>query len=48
MLNFVKSLFPLQGMLLEGAPLLVRYPNKIHTKLGMSKTALTDSYSHPR
>ncbi|KAF7666142.1 hypothetical protein LDENG_00116830 [Lucifuga dentata] len=31
------------GMLLEGAPLLVRYPNRIHTGLGTSKSALTDS-----
>ncbi|XP_044023469.1 stress-induced-phosphoprotein 1 [Siniperca chuatsi] len=37
----------INGMVVEGAPLSVRYPNKIHTGLGMSKSAATDSFSRP-
>ncbi|XP_034021410.1 hsp70-Hsp90 organizing protein-like [Thalassophryne amazonica] len=37
----------LNGMVVEGAPLSVRYPNKIHFDLGASKLALTDPCIRP-
>ncbi|XP_038554293.1 uncharacterized protein si:dkey-33c12.4 [Micropterus salmoides] len=37
----------INGLVVEGAPLSVRYPNKIHTGLGASKFAATDSFSRP-
>ncbi|KAM4624878.1 uncharacterized protein ACJ7VT_003376 [Polymixia lowei] len=33
----------INGMVVEGAPLSVRYPNKIHPELGVSKSAATDA-----
>ncbi|XP_071369520.1 uncharacterized protein [Centroberyx affinis] len=35
------------GMVVEGAPLSVRYPNKIHTEIGVSKSAVTEAFSRP-
>ncbi|KAA8579249.1 hypothetical protein FQN60_007190 [Etheostoma spectabile] len=37
----------INGMVVEGAPLSVRYPNKIPTGLGMSRAAAIDPYSRP-
>ncbi|XP_073339048.1 uncharacterized protein [Pagrus major] len=37
----------INGMVVEGAPLSVRYPNRIHNGLGMSRAAATDPYSRP-
>ncbi|XP_042243932.1 uncharacterized protein si:dkey-33c12.4 [Thunnus maccoyii] len=37
----------INGMVVEGAPLSVRYPNKIPTGLGMSKSAATEPTSRP-
>ncbi|XP_029972229.1 dynein assembly factor 4, axonemal [Salarias fasciatus] len=33
----------IHGMLVDGAPLTVRYPFKVHTELGVSKSAATDA-----
>ncbi|KAM7403653.1 hypothetical protein PAMA_004205 [Pampus argenteus] len=37
----------INGLVVEGAPLLVRYPNKISFGLGVSKSAATDLSSRP-
>ncbi|XP_071765675.2 uncharacterized protein LOC139919747 isoform X2 [Centroberyx gerrardi] len=37
----------INGMVVEGAPLSVRYPNKIHPEIGVSKTAVTEAFSRP-
>ncbi|XP_008299112.1 myosin-11 [Stegastes partitus] len=37
----------INGMVFDGSPLTVRYPYKIHTGLGVSKTAATDNSSRP-
>ncbi|XP_041810317.1 protein STIP1 homolog isoform X2 [Chelmon rostratus] len=37
----------INGMVVEGSPLSVRYPSKIYSGLGMSKSAATDPYSQP-
>lgn len=37
----------IHGMLVDGAPLTVRYPFKTHTELGASKSAATDPLARP-
>ncbi|XP_039641139.1 uncharacterized protein si:dkey-33c12.4 isoform X2 [Perca fluviatilis] len=42
-----RAIHCINGMVVEGAPLSVRYPSKIPVGLGMSRAAATDPYSRP-
>ncbi|XP_010746002.2 uncharacterized protein si:dkey-33c12.4 isoform X1 [Larimichthys crocea] len=42
-----RAIHCINGMVVEGAPLSVRFPNKIHNGLGMSKMAATDFNTRP-